>query len=245
MPDFLPRRDADLRDWSASFSKNLSQTPGAFGVSAQQAAGFAALQQAYAHRYAVAMSPQTRTVVNIQAKDAARDAMVALARELAGVVRSRRATTNAQLVELGLRKEVAGRGRQRVPRPGVAPLIYVRRVMGRRMWLRVSASVGFSEHNKPADASMLTLLFAVGARPPARMEGYAFWQVTGKTRLVFEAPASVRPGEQVWLVGSWMNDRGEQGPWSPPVPGRVDYGGGPAVAGASGIPGVGGMRRAA
>lgn len=239
MPDFLPRRDADLRVWSASFSKQLSQTPEAFGVSAQQAAGFAVLQQAYAHRYAVAMSPQTRTVVNIQAKDAARDAMVALARELAGVVRSRRATTNAQLVELGLRKEVAGRGRQRVPRPGVAPLIYVRRVMGRRMWLRVSASAGFSEHSKPADASMLTLLFAVGARPPARMEGYAFWQVTGKTRLVFEAPASVRPGEQVWLVGSWMNDRGEQGPWSPPVPGRVDYGVAPVVAG------VGRMRRAA
>ncbi|MEM9415139.1 MAG: hypothetical protein AAGA29_06610 [Planctomycetota bacterium] len=234
MPDFLPRRDSQLRLWASHFARKLSATPEAFGVSAAQAARLAALEQAFAQRYTAAQNPSTRTAPAIRAKDDARDAMVAEVRELAGQVRSRRATTNDQLAALGLRprKAVAATGgekqRRHAPAPEDAPRLRVENITARRIGVRLYDSAT-GRLRKPGGAAMAVVLVAWGDRPPRNADGFRYWCATGKPRLVFEAPPSAEPGAKLWFIAAWLNERGEQGPWSVPAMGRVNFGGGPVA----------------
>jgi len=234
MPDFLPRRDSQLRLWATHFARKLSATPEAFGVTPAQAARLAALEQAFAHRYAAAQNPSTRTAPMIRAKDAARDAMVAEVRELAGRVRSRRATTNDQLVALGLRprraqtKTGGEKARRHAPPPDTSPRVQVRNATARRMTVRLYDTQS-GRLRKPSGAAMAVVLVAWGDRPPRNADGFRYWCATGRPRVVFEAAPNAEPGAKLWFIAAWLNERGEQGPWSAPAMGRVNFGGGPAV----------------
>lgn len=226
MPDFYPRRDSDLRDWAANFASQVSASPGHYGLTAQDAAAFAALEQAYAHWYAKSQAAATRTVVNLRMKDAARKAMMAKGRELAAVVRARPGVTNEQLVSLGLR--VRRKARRAVGVPDQKLRV---RVRDRGMsWPAVRLEdweTGRSR--KPRGVSMAVVLFAVGDRPPGRVGDWCFGMTTGDPvfgldRLLVETGREAQPGQRVWLMACWVNDRGERGPWSEPVGWWVRYG---------------------
>lgn len=219
MPDFYPRRDSDLRVWAANFASHVSASPGDYGLTAQDAAAFAALEQAYAHWYTLAQHASMRSAVIVQMKESARAAMMAKGRELAAVVRARPGVTNEQLVLLGLR--VRRKARRAVGVPEEKLRVSVRdRAMH---WPTVRLEdweTGRSR--KPRGVAMAVVLFAVGDRPPGRVGDWCFGMTTGDPvfgldRLLVEAGRDAQPGERVWLMACWVNDRGERGPWSEPV----------------------------
>ncbi|NBC10634.1 MAG: hypothetical protein GVY24_02735 [Planctomycetes bacterium] len=225
MPDFLPRREADLLVWSANFRAQINATPEAFGLTAADAADFDVAQHAFSEAYRAAIHPSTRTVPRVAAKNEARDAMMRLARELAGVVRARRATTAAQMQMLGLRPRAAAR--RVVPRPSSSPVVRVMTGMGRQLTVQVmERETGRSR--KPADVTLVELWYATGDRPPGSASaGWRRLCVTGQLRLMVQAPTEAQPGDRLWVSGCWLNDRGDAGPWSTPTWGYVNYGGGP------------------
>ena len=274
MPDFLPRREAGLLDWSANFSAKVNATPEAYGLMAEEAGGFAAVQQAYAHWYTLANQPSTRTVRSVLIKNAARKAMVAKARALARRVRADAGVSPERLSALGLR--VPGRARRHVARPGEAPVVEIAWERGHRQVVRLTEPVT-GRGRKPPGVSAALLMIATGDRPPLPMgksadvlrtcverieraatvrerakpqprrtapsrsrlvkteddksvprgdrvpasEGggtdWRFWRATGRLRVALEPAIGLRPGTKVWVTACWINDRGEQGPWSEPA----------------------------
>lgn len=219
MPDFLPRRDADLVTWSATFGRVLEASPNAYGVTPEEVAGFVVAQQVFAQRYAVSQSRVTRTAVSVRVKDTARDEMIRLARPLAARVRARRAITNEQLMALGLRPR--GRARRAVARPRVSPLVRVVSVEGRRLSVRIEErSTG--RCRKPADVASAVLLYWLGESLPRDAAAWHLWGVTGRLRGEVAVNPDVLPGTKVWLTGYWQNDRHEAGPWALPTVTQVE-----------------------
>ncbi|HEV7300116.1 MAG TPA: hypothetical protein VGN72_12175 [Tepidisphaeraceae bacterium] len=115
MADFLPGREPELATWSVDFLANV----GVIGatnlglVSAQQTALQAAVD-AFVSAYGLATNPATRTKPSVQLKSTMKEQMVALIRQLAGVIQKHPQTTDAQRAQLGLTVP-------RVPRPATAP----------------------------------------------------------------------------------------------------------------------------
>lgn len=220
MPDFYPRRDAELLTWSRSFAANVGASPGAYGLTAQDAADFAGLQQAFAHWYTLSQGRATRTAVSIRMKDEARRAMMGKGRELAALVRARPGVTNEQLVSLGL--GARRRSRRAVGRPTGAPRVRVRVKYGAGPVMKLTDAVS-GRSRKPAGVSMAVVLYAVGDAPPADEGGWRFGLTTGDPVFRWVLPVvggageAARPGDRVWLIACWVNDRGERGPWSEPA----------------------------
>lgn len=226
MPDFFPRRDAALRVWAQNFAKQLSASPGDYGVSAERVAEFVAVQQAYAHWYMVVQAGSTRTPVSVRMKDTTRAELMAKGRELAGVIRSRRETTSEQLVVLGLRPR--RKRRQAVAVPSESPRVWVKSVKGARATVRLRDRVT-GRSRKPKGAAMAVVLYVLGDVPPVDVADWKFAVTTGDPRFDWSLPlgstgGGPRPGDPVRLVACWVNERGDRGPWSKPTTWRVSYG---------------------
>lgn len=195
-------------------------------MSAEDAAAFAALEQAYAHWYAKSQAPATRTAVNLRMKDEVRKAMMAKGRALAALVRARPGVTNEQLQVLGLR--VRRKARRAVGVPDQKLRV---RLRDRGMnWPAVRLEDWETGRScKPQGVAMAVVLFAVGDRPPGRVGDWCFGMTTGDPvfgldRLLVESGGEARPGERVWVQACWVNDRGERGPWSEAAGWWVRYG---------------------
>ncbi len=93
--NFLPQREAELVTWSGNFDTKITATPTAFGLTAGQATTYAGLNAAFVSAYQTANDPLTRSPANIVAKNMAMAALVASARQLAGIIQKYPGTTNA------------------------------------------------------------------------------------------------------------------------------------------------------
>ncbi|HEV7298826.1 MAG TPA: hypothetical protein VGN72_05625 [Tepidisphaeraceae bacterium] len=115
MSDFLPIREPMLVTWSTDFLANV----GVIGVdhvglvSAQQAALQVAVD-AFVSAYGLANDPATRTRPSVELKRTTKGQMIAMIRQLAGIIQKHPATTDAQRAQLGLTV-------RRVARPGATP----------------------------------------------------------------------------------------------------------------------------
>lgn len=214
MPDFLPRRDADLLEWSGNFARHLTKSPEVYGLSPSDMAGFVAAQQAFAQKYAATQSRVTRTPVSVQAKDTAREVMIGEARPLAALVRAQKSTTNLQLITLRLRSR--RKARREVARPRIAPQVRVVLVEGRRLTVRIlECSTG--RCRKPKDVASAVLMYWCGESLPSDASAWHLWGVTGRLREKVELNEGVPPGTKVWLTAFWQNERHEAGPWAMPT----------------------------
>lgn len=133
MADFLPRRDSALRDWTRVFAQGIQQDPSALGLSAQQAADYAVLQQGFTQALQAARQPITRGVRTVMEKDTARRALVAETRVLARLVRAQPGVDKTTLLGLGLLKA----GGEAVGSAGDAPP--VEQVLGSRVSMRADS----------------------------------------------------------------------------------------------------------
>jgi vacuolar-type H+-ATPase catalytic subunit A/Vma1 len=99
--DFLPERQAELLNWSRAFRQQIVAQPTVFGLTAEQAAWYATLDDAFAHELKLAQEPTTRTPVQIKKKNEAKKALKAGARMLARIVRATPGVTNAAAGAVG------------------------------------------------------------------------------------------------------------------------------------------------
>ncbi len=160
---------------------------------------------------------------NVRMKNASREAMVRAARAMAGVVRSRVATTAEQQAALGLR--VARPARRRAPRPAEAPVVQLGEVgrAGLRVRLMQKAT---GRCAKPAGVTGAVLMYATGAEPPTAESGWRLWRVTGAPRRLLGLPGGAEacnPSEKFWVTACWLNERGEPGPWATPAGRHVGF----------------------
>lgn len=99
---FFTGTEDQLYTGSNSFSAQISATPTAFGLTADQAAAYAALNATWEAAYLAAKAPETRTKGAVAAKNSAKLALRQMASDLAKIIDGTATVTDQQKADLGL-----------------------------------------------------------------------------------------------------------------------------------------------
>lgn len=212
--DFLPRRESGLLSWSANFRRKISQSPEHFGLTADQAAAYAAAQDEFAQAYQLANQSSTRTPSGIVRKDAAKRALEKLTRELAAVVRTAQNSDDSKRFALGLSIANAGGYRPALGRPRTAPGVRILSVDGRRVRVRAYDVESPHRRAKPRGCRGVVYFTYVGDLPPADRAQWRFAGQSGRLTFMIDFEPEVEPFAKVWIAAHWSNPRGEAGPMS-------------------------------
>ena len=212
--DYLPTRESALLTWALNFSTKITATPIPFGLTAAQATGFAALYTAYNTAYQTASNRTTRSPVNVELKNVAKQNMLVGARSLANVVQNCPTVTNAQRLDLGLTVRVKPAP---VPPPATAPKLEIGNVTGWTVRITLRDAASGSKRGRPAGVSGASVFSYVGATPPTEGSKWAFEGNTGRTTLDVVFPSTVPAGATVWISAFWFNGRKESGPACAPI----------------------------
>lgn len=121
MPDFLPRRDADLLAWLRIFSARIAEAYAELGLTLDDAERLAADTEAFAVAFARSKGPSTESRVATAVKNDSRKRVKSFARAVARVVRAQFGIPPERLVCLGIRP--AKKTRTPVARPTAAPRV--------------------------------------------------------------------------------------------------------------------------
>src|SRR6516162_9145654 len=191
--DFLPAKDADLLAWSSNFSAKITAEAVSIGLTASQATQYSTLSGAFASALATATEPSTRTRGTISAKNVARTALKAQARDLARIVNAYPPITNQQRIDLGLTPRS---GTQTpIQPPTESPVLEVVSANGRILKLKIH-SPSSPRRSKPAGVNGSSIFSFVGSAPPADIANWKFEGSTTRTLVDVEFPPTVPAGAQ-------------------------------------------------
>jgi hypothetical protein len=213
--EFPPRREAELVTFSGNFKTKITAAPTTYGLTAAQATAYGTKHDAFVAAYTVAQDPETRSPVNVSAKNVAKVILIAELRLLAGVVQRFPGTTNPMRIELGLPPRDFEP--TPVPPPSAAPLLEVKSVFGRTARIRLIDAANPTRRGKPLGVIGASVFSHVGATPPAELSAWKFEGNTGRTTVDVVFPSSVASGATVWLTAFWFNPRKQSGPACDPV----------------------------
>lgn len=232
MRDVLPRKQADMMRWARNFSAKLNTVPGPeqYGVTAAEAAGYAALLDEAESAYAIANRPETRTTPAVARKDRALAALAAQSRVLVRVVKARPSVSDDQRMSLGIAPRKQAR-KSPVAQPTEAPRLTVRGVRGWRVQLRLSDKLAPYRKSKPAGVSGAVVRYFVGDKPPMAEVDWQYLGTSSVTQMEIEVPAGLEPGTRVWYAACWQSPTFVPGPVGEPVCVRVGFSGLEAAAG--------------
>lgn len=222
--DFLPRRQTELRDWTKAFSAAISASPATYGLTAQQAADYAALNDAFLETLWTTSRNSTRTPTSIVAKKDAMKALKAKARELARIIRANPAVTASQRRSLGLSIHEADEASPRIAPPTQPPLVGVQSVRGRSVTIRLR-DLDSRSKRRPRGVHGATIFCHVGDKPPGSIAQWQFAGQTTRTTCRIDFDPTVEPGARVWITAFWVNPRLQRGPASTPIDTRIEFSG--------------------
>ena len=221
MPDFLPRREADLLAWSHNFDRLINLAPEDYGISPTEAAEYSQLHLRFAAAYAQAAPRGSKCVTLTAAKNSAAKVLKIHARALAGRVRADRQIPDADKLLLGA--PPAKKTRSAIPAPERAPAVTVISTIGPRLTLRLRDPVIPTRIAKPRGAQGAFIQMCFGEAPVSTDAGWLLCMQATETLFQVDVPASVMPGTKVWIKARWYNARGT-GPESAPVYTHVGFG---------------------
>jgi len=220
MSSYLPSREADLADWALNFNTLINVDPTVYGLTAEQAAEYAARYTAFEGLYEKSKQPTTRTPAVNQGKRDAKRAMIALTRQLVTVIQGQPTTTNEQRAALGI--TVRDTDPTPFPVPSVSPVLEVTRVNGWTVSLLLHDGM---RRRKPEGVKGANLFSFVGEQPPSEIAAWKFEGGTSRTSLTVEFDHGLTPGTKIWLTAFWFNPRLQSGPACAPVATQINYGG--------------------
>ena len=212
----FPIRDTQLVAYSTNWNDRLTADPLPYGLTAADATAYNAVHVPYIAAVSalqVAREAGIRSKPLLETRDAARDALLTLGRELYAFVQADTSVTDAAKAELG----VVVRDREPTPSPVPIrqPHIGVADIMGHVLVLTVHGSA--SEKRRPAGTFGAKLYYATGETAPATLDGWKDLAIVGKPLVTVTVPSEVAAGSKLWLTGCWFNYAKETGPLSEPI----------------------------
>ena len=220
--NFLPSRDSELAIWLDTYNSVVAAAPDLTGLSIEQAATLAAAVTAYSTALQKASARETRSPMNVEAKNEAKQAVIALVRSLVRINQAYPGMTNAKREQLGI--TVPDVSPSPVPVPDRAPEFDGLRAEG---W-----TVRFRLHNgdstrraKPAGVKGANVFSYVGEHPPTEVAAWKFEGGITRTETSVVFPSTLAAGTKVWLTAFWFNTKAESGPAAVPVSTQINYGG--------------------
>lgn len=208
--DFIPEREGDLLNWSRNFCDLIVAQPTMFGLTADQAAWYAALDDNYATEYFRSRNNEMRTPGQIQKKNAAKKALKAAARLLARIVRATPGVTNAERARLGL--TVPDEELTPATRPSDPPILSLLPSTGRVVRVRLQDNASPTRRGKPHGVAGAAVFSYVGDKPSGRLGDWTFEGNMTRPTFAIDIDSTVPAGARVWIAAMWYNTRGKPGP---------------------------------
>jgi hypothetical protein len=211
----VPQTDAKLAEYSTNFQTRGTATPLVFSLTALQMTQYTTLHDAFISANNACKAEGARSKALCMAKDDAKVALLAYARELYGIIQASPTVTNENktLIGVTVRDTVPSND----PPPALSPLVSNVSVTGSVGRYKIADRAFPNTRRKPANAIGATIMSATGPTPPPA--GSTGWKVEGQTgRNTFLVDfGDVAPGTPCWVTAVWYNRRGEYSPACPAV----------------------------
>lgn len=222
----IPVKDVLLVEWSTNTNTRLTAAPATYGTTAAVALHYDGLHSSFLTAYenllaARAAGVRSRPLASI--KDDAKRDLLAFARPLYKQIQANTAVTDAAKIELGVHVPDVEPSPQGVP--SFAPKLFVEKVDGRLVTVRVADPADDTRKRMPAGCDGATILSFVGETAPTNPAVYKYEGSTSRVTVDILFPETVEPGTQVWLTAFFFNERKQNGPACTAVGAVINYGG--------------------
>jgi hypothetical protein len=209
----FPTKDAELIPFTTNWETRITATPATWNFTASDASAYAALSDSYLaaqSAYADAVAAGIRNKSLLEARNTAKDALLAKGREMYALVQNSSTISDANkaLLNVKIKKTAPSPS----PIPATAPKLTIGVVRGTSVDVFVQdASVEAKRRRLPLTEGAAIVSF-IGDEPPADPADFVLQGVTGKTKFTVNFPAETSPGTKVWLAAYWFNGAKKSGP---------------------------------
>ena len=214
MADFIPNRDAECLAWMHANSTYVSANAVALGVGTTRATAYLDAVGVFDNAVSDQQTALAAARAATDSKDASRVDAEALAREVAAIIQSNPAVTDAQRNAAGL--PVHDESRTPVPPPTAVPVFKVDTGERWKHTIRIGFGEGASRA-KPDGVHGYEVYSNVGsATPPADLSACNYVMTATKGTITIPY-AGTDLGKMAWYIIRCVNTRGERGPVSETV----------------------------
>lgn len=219
---YLPTTLAGFNNFCRDFANEISKTPTEYGLTADDAQEYLALQTAFETAYDSSVSPMTRTPYIVTMVKQLRSELTKLTRRLVDLCQASADMTDAKRRALGITIRKAP---TKHPVPQTYPMIEVR--AQRQNMVRFNlrdVELRSGRARKPAGVSGAMVYTHLGEHPPTQLSDWTLWGTESKTTCEITMPDSTPFGATLWIAAAWLNTRLESGPLGDPL--SIRLGGG-------------------
>lgn len=210
MADYLPQDNALLAGWARAFNSNIAAAPAEYGLKEDDAAAIGNAVEAFLQAYAAARTRQTRTQLDVLARNQAKKVMIKTVRQYVRRIKADATVPVERKADLHLRQP--GAIRAAVPPPVTRPVLHALPDAPLRHRMRYQ-DVLSQRRGKPQGVVGLQLFCHVGEREPEDPLAARFVRlVTRQMHPVDFTPQ--QKGQTAFYYGRWQTATGETGPWS-------------------------------
>ena len=216
--DAIPHKDSDFDAFQKQFVSSVAASPAKYGLAAADVATLVADQAAWAAAYPTHLTAHGAALAASKAKDAARAKLVRDARASIHKMNGTLGVDNAARVALGLPpKDLV---RSRVAPPASRPIGRLEAKGHATLVLHFADETTPKRAAKPRGVHGCEIWIHVGDPAPADPSAFAFLTLDTRTPYT-DVHAAGDAGKSVYYLFRWQNAKGETGPWSDIVAGKI------------------------
>jgi hypothetical protein len=211
---YIPSQDSLLDEWLNNFKTLIAASPTTYGLAIGDATAISTAYTNWHTAYLTAVNPTTRTKLTVAAKNQQKTVVLGVVRGYAATIRANAAVSDTLKGGLGL--HVRDSAPTPVPPPSTFPTLTVIEPMRGTQDLQAHDSTTPNKRAKPPGAAGLLLFRAVGTAAVTDPESARFLSFVTRTEYKSNFD-SADNGKTATYFARWTNNKGEVGPWGPPV----------------------------
>jgi hypothetical protein len=221
----IPTKDSLLVPYSTKFNDTLATNFATYHCTAAEAAQYTSLHTPYLEAYNALVEARaigTRAESQTALKDATKQALLDFARQIYGKVAADMTISDSDKILLGVHVPVE---RTSIPRPNVAPAVYITGVNGRTVTGTLKDESVSPVRSKPPGSVSAWIYSFVGPDYPSDPSMWFFEGACAARQFSIVFKSTLPSGTRVWVCAAWINRKNEAGPISLPLPAILQGGG--------------------
>jgi hypothetical protein len=211
---YIPRKEADLNNWLASFSTLVSANPQLYALTANDAATIAQLTAQWTAAYQPVTSPASNTAQAVQAKNEATARVLPQIRTYAQFIANCPGVSAGNKLGLKLNPRTSPPGP--ITAPNSFPALLFQQATPLAAVLRYRDSVEVSGKAKPYGVIQCRVFGAVSAAPLTDQSALPLFATPTKSPFMLSFTGD-QAGQTFYAAARWATRTGLVGPWSPMI----------------------------
>jgi hypothetical protein len=215
---YIPPKDSDLLAFANTYATTVAVNPSIYGLVAGDSTTITNAVNTYAAAQAVVDNPATKSVTTVNAKNAAKQAMIGILRTYSAQIRLNPGVSNDAKLAIGL--NLPNNTPTPVPAPVTVPILTVIGQQAGTITVRFADSTTPDKRSKPAGAVQLELWLGVETAVVTDPT------LCTKVATITKQPVAITfpigsSGKVYTFFGRWLTRRGLAGDWSSSITGTI------------------------